>query len=188
MRGAIKRTIHPNKVCIVRFSSGIMFFTGLTNAANITLNDIDNENKRKINAINYMLCDLKRCCDYECQTCTFQVSCWTTFGPWRGSQRPSWVKLTIKPVMFRRERGEPWAACYDQHIPGPNGIPAVKSLAARTDPQTRNTWKPFYFRRLRLNITFNPPLSCVSNKYVIFQQWFHKDGLFGPLVRRARPN
>lgn len=28
------------------------------------------------------------------------------------------------------ERGEPWAACNDQHIPGLSGIPAVKSLAA----------------------------------------------------------
>lgn len=41
------------------------------------------------------------------------------------------------------ERGEPWAACNDQHIPGLSGIPAVKSPAVCSDPQPRNTWKAF---------------------------------------------
>lgn len=41
------------------------------------------------------------------------------------------------------ERGEAWATCNDQHIPGLSGIPAVKSPVVCTDPQPRNTWKPF---------------------------------------------
>lgn len=41
------------------------------------------------------------------------------------------------------ERGEPWAPCNDQHIPRLSGIPTVKSPAACTDLQPRNTWTSF---------------------------------------------
>lgn len=89
----------------------------------------------------YLHCREEICRDCLHQSCPFQVSLWLFLVP-VGLTKTLFSRSHNQTSHVSGERGEPWAACNDQHIPELSGIPAVRSAAVCADPQPKTPGDP----------------------------------------------